>query len=249
MERFRTFILIMAVLMMAGCAASDANRKEEADIHYKLGVAHLNDGNIPESLKELTTAVEKYHGNATFHNALGLAYFAKGIHEDAIRHLKEAIKIDPKFSDAHTNLSAVYLEKKEWDATISESRLALSNVFYTTPEFAYFNMGRAFYAKADYVKAEEAFKKAMESNQRYMVAYNNLGLTYMKMNRDKEAADILGLAVKNAPNYIDAYYNLGLVLIKVKDKKGALNAFQEVIRLAPDSEMARSAKGYLELLK
>src|SRR3989337_2554902 len=215
MEKFRVFILIIAVLIMAGCAASDANRKEEADIHYKLGVAHLNDGNIPESLKELTTAVEKYHGNATFHNALGLAYFAKGIHEDAIKHLKEAIKIDPKFSDAHTNLSAVYLEKKEWDATISESRLALSNIFYTTPEFAYFNMGRAFYAKADYVKAEEAFKKAIESNQRYMVAYNNLGL----------------------------------ILIKVKDKKGALNAFHEVIRLAPDSEMARSAKGYLELLK
>ena len=171
------------------------------------------------------------------------------MYEDAIYQFKKAMKIDPKFSDAHTSLSAVYLEKKEWDTAISEAKVALADVFYATPEFAYFNMGRAYYEKADYMKAEESYKKTIESNPRYLLAYYHLGLTYMKMNKDKEAADILGLAVKNAPNYIDAYYNLGLILIKVKDKKGALNAFHEVIRLAPDSEMGRSAKGYLELLK
>ena len=71
----------------------------------------------------------------------------------------------------------------------------------------------------------------------------------MKMNRDKEAADIFKIAIKNAPNYIDANYNLALVLLKIKDKKGAAGSFQEVIRLAPDSDMARSAREYLELLK
>ncbi len=231
-----------------GCA-SDASKKGDAEIHYKIGIVHLNEGNIPEAMKELTTAVEKYHNDATFHNALGLAYFAKGIHEDAIKHLKEAIKVNPKFSDAHTNLAAVYLEKKEWDLAIAEAKLALADVFYITPEFAYFNMGRAFYEKADYVKAEESYKKAIESNPRYWLAYNNLGLAYMKMNKDKEAADILDRAIKNAPNYIDANYNLGLVLIKLKNKQGAINAFQEVIRIAPDSEVAKSAKGYIDLLK
>lgn len=232
-----------------GCAASNTSRKEDAAIHYRVGIVHLNDGNIPEALKELTAAVETYHNDATFHNALGLAYFAKGMNEDAAKHLKEAIKINRNFSDAHTNLSAVYLEKKDWDAAISEAKLAIADVFYTTPEFAWFNMGRAYYEKADYIKAEESYKKTIESNPRYLAAYNNLGLTYMKMNKDKEAADILGLAIKNMPNYADAQYNLGLALIKLKNKTGALNAFQEVIKLAPDSEMAKSAKGYIELLK
>jgi tetratricopeptide (TPR) repeat protein len=245
------FLLTAYCLLLAvftGCA-SDASRKEDADIHYKIGVVHLNEGNIPEAMKELTTAVEKYHKEASFHNALGLAYFAKGMHEDALKHLKEATRINPKFSAAHTNLAAVYLEKKEWDLAVAETKLALVDVFYTTPEFAYFNMGRAFYEKADYAKAEESYKKAIESNPRYVVAYNSMGLTYMKMNRDQEAADMFRLAIKNAPNYVDAHYRLGLVLINLKDKKGAFNEFQEVIKLAPDSEAAKSAKGYIDLLK
>ena len=253
MKSALVFFLLVTVYwslftILYGCV-SDASKKGDAEIHYKIGIVYLNEGNIPEAMKELTAAVEKYHNDATFHNALGLAYFVKGLRDDAIKHLKEAIKVNPKFSDAHTNLAAVYLEKKEWDLAIAEAKLALADVFYTTPEFAYFNMGRAFYEKADYVKAEESYKKAIESNPRYMLAYNNLGITYMKMNRDKEAVDILERAIKSAPNYIDANYNLGLVLIKLKNKEGAIDAFQEVIKLAPDSEMAKSAKGYIDLLK
>ena len=238
--------IILLVTVFTGCAASNKSRKEDADIHYRLGIVHYNGGNITDALKELTAAVETYHDNAEFHNALGLAYFAKGMNDDAIKHLKEAAKINEKFSDAHTNLSAVYLEKKEWDLAIAETRIAIADIFYATPEFAYFNMGRAFYEKADYIKAEESYKKAIP---KYAFAYYNLGLTYMKMNRDKGAADMFGLVIKNVPNYADAHYNLGLVLVKLKDKKGALNAFQEVIKLAPDSGMAMSAKGYMELLK
>ncbi len=241
--------IMLLVTVFTGCAASNKSRKEDADIHYRLGIVHLNGGNIPDALKELTAAVKTYHDDAGFHNALGLAYFAKGMNDDAIKHLKEAAKINEKFSDAHTNLSAVYLENKEWDLAIAEARIAIADIFYATPEFAYFNMGRAFYEKADYLKAEENYKKAIETNPKYTTAYYNMGLTYMKMNRDKGAADMFGLVIKNVPNYADAHYNLGLVLIKLKDKKGALNAFQEVIKLAPDSEMARSARGYMDLLK
>ena len=57
MEKFRVFILIIAVLIMAGCAASNASRKEDAAIHYEVGIVHLNEGNIPDALKELTAAV------------------------------------------------------------------------------------------------------------------------------------------------------------------------------------------------
>lgn len=232
----------------SGCA-SDASKKEDADIHYKIGETHLKAGNIPEAMKELTTAVEKYPNDASFHNTLALAYFKKDMYDEAIKHFKEAIKINPKFSDAHTNLAAVYINKKEWDFAIEEAKLALADIFYTTPEFAYFNMGSAFYEKGDYAKAEESYKKVIQSNPKYIVAYNNLGLTYIKMNRDKEAADIFRVAIKNAPNYIDAHYYLGRTLLNIKDNKGALSEFQEVIRIAPESEMAKSAKEYINLLK
>ena len=107
--------------------------KEEASIHYGLGLVHLNDGNLPEALKELTTAVEKYPDDATYHNALGLAFFARELNDDAIDHFKRAIEIKEDFSDAHTNLSAVYLQEGRWSDAISEANEALGNIFYNTP--------------------------------------------------------------------------------------------------------------------
>ncbi len=235
------------ITVFTGCTGADL--KEEASIHYRLGVVHLNEGNLPNALKELTAAVEKNPDDVAYHNALGLAYYYRDLDEQAIKHFKEAIRLDSKFSDAHTHLGVVYLKQKRWDESISECQIAAANIFYTTAETAYTNMGWAYFQKGDNEKAIDSYRKAINANPRYSLAYNNLGLAYMKMNRDKDAAESFMSAIRYSPNYADAHYNLGLVSIKLKDKGKAKESFQEVIRLLPNSEMARSAQEKLNLLK
>ena len=128
-----------------------------------MGVIHLNDRNYADALKELTEAVKIYPDDPSYHNALGLAYFARGMNADAIREMKTSIELDPRFSEAHVNLSAVYMNEREFDKSIASSRDALKNIFYRTPETAYHNVGWAYFYKDDFAASIDAFKKAVEA--------------------------------------------------------------------------------------
>lgn len=242
-------LLVLAAFVCASCGPSLAKRKEESGIHYRTGVVHLNDKNLTEALKELTAAVEMYDKDPSYHNALGLAYFARGMNADAIKELKSAVDLDMKFSEAHVNLAAVYSVERRWDDVITESQAALKNIFYKTPELAYFNMGWAYYNKADYKTAFESFKKSVQLNPDYAQAYYHLGLTLDKSGDAKNSVDSFDKAIKIQANYPEAYYALGLAYVKLKDKPAATKAFQKVIELSPQGDLAAPAKDYLNLIK
>lgn len=246
---FWSVFLVAAVLGASSCGPTLKQRKEEAAIHYRIGAVHLNDKNYTEALKELTQAVEKYPDDANYHNALGLAYFYRKMNREAIASMQKAVELNPRFSEAHIALSAVYLEEGRWDPAINEAREALSNIFYSTPEYAYFNIGRAYFNKGDYAGAIESYKKALGANPDYAVAYYNLGMAFDKTNNVKDAVSAYETAVRIFPDYIDAYFALGLDYIKLKNKAGAEQAFGQVIMIAPASEKAQSARQYIDLLK
>lgn len=250
MKNIQKAILLLALVFFAvSCAASLVKRKEESDVHYRLGVVQLNDRNYSEALKEFTVAVEKYPDEPTYHNGLGLAYFARAMNNEAIEQFTEAVRIDPKFSDGYLHLSAVYLSEKRWDDAIAAADGAVKNIFYRTPEFAWLNRGLAFYNKGNYKNAFESFKKAIELNADYALAYYNMGLTLDKMNSLGEAVDAFQFAVRLDDAYVDAHYSMGLAYIKLKNKAGALKEFEKVITLAPQTDRAQAARDYINLLK
>jgi Flp pilus assembly protein TadD len=135
LSRYLIFAILLAAL--TACGPSLAERKKDADIHFKLGAVHLNDGNYIAALTELTRAIEKYPDDPSFHNALGLAYMFREMNREAEGSIKTAIRLDPDFSEAHVALSSLYRQDRDWDAAIDESKLALANIFYKTPEFAH----------------------------------------------------------------------------------------------------------------
>lgn len=243
-------IFLSSVLLLAvSCGSTLKQKKEEGSIHYRLGAVHLNERNYTEALKELTLAVEKDPGDPNYHNALGLAYFYKKMNKEAISSMKRAIELNPKFSEAYVAISAVYLDERRWDDAIKSTQAALKNIFYSTPEYAHFNMGKAYFGKGDYQAAVESYKKAIEANPDYPVAYYSLGAAYEKTNSLKEAAAAYELAVKNFPEYVDAYYSLGVARVKLRNKPAAQQAFERVIAISPASDKAQSAREYINLLK
>ncbi|MCR4288211.1 MAG: tetratricopeptide repeat protein [Deltaproteobacteria bacterium] len=244
----RYILLITAAAAAVSCGPTIAERKEKSVVHYRLGVVHLNERKFPEALKELTEAVAAYPEDPSYHNALGLAYFARAMNKEGAAHMLEAVRLDPKFSEAHANLSAVYIAEGRWDSAIAEAKAALDNIFYRTPEIASYNMGRAYFSKGDYKAALEAFKKAIEANANYPDAHYNLGQAYDKLNNWKGAVEAYERAVRITPDYIEAHYGLGLAYIKEKNMAAARKSFEKVIGLAPESDMARSSRDYINLL-
>lgn len=245
----RIFLLILLSAGLSACGPSLAKKKDQADIHYRLGEVHLMERNIADALKELTKAVELRPDNPHYRNALGYAYFMRGMNAEALKSFEKAVSLDPNLSDAHLNKSALYLSEGEWDRAITAAGKAAENIFYKSPELAYNNMGWAYYNKRDYRGAVEYYAKALQANPNFALAHYNMGLAYEKAERLKEAVEAYRMAVNIAPNFQDAYFNLGMALAKHKDKAGAIKAFDRVIELAPESDKAQSAKEYINLIK
>lgn len=242
---------IFAVSILAGltaCGPTLAQKKDEAAIHYRLGVVHLNERKLADALKELTQAVEIYPDDPSYYDALGLAYLAKGMNKEALAYMDKALAIDRDYSEAHVNKSAVYIVEQRWPEAIESSRAALKNIFYRTPEFAWFNMGWSYYNMGDYQKAVESYSKAVGANPSYARAWYSMGLAYEKLGKTKEAVQSYEKAVTAVPGYIDAWFNMGMALVKAKDKPAAIKAFEKVIEIAPSSEKAQSAKEYIGLI-
>jgi tetratricopeptide (TPR) repeat protein len=82
----------------------------------KLGVMGLRDNmmlKVEEQIRSLENSKRRAAGAAEvppeFSLALGSAHFRSGAVEDASRHYQAAIKVRPKFGEAHNNLAVIYM--------------------------------------------------------------------------------------------------------------------------------------------
>ncbi|MBI5599623.1 MAG: tetratricopeptide repeat protein [Deltaproteobacteria bacterium] len=249
MRILRAAMVVAVLFAFTSCVAAPERKKEDASIHYRMGEVFFAERNYSSALAELTRAVEIYPDDPASRHLLGMTYFAKGMLPEAGTHLKKAVELKPDYAEAHVNLGVVYLELRDWDTAILHFNAALANIFYRTPDIAHYNLGAAYYGKGDFARAAESFKKTVEIDPQYAAAYNNLGQSYDRINRLDEAVEAYRKAVSIEPLYTNAYYNLGTVLIRKKDRKEALKAFTRVIELAPESDKAKSAREYVDLLK
>ena len=108
------------------------------------------------------------------------------------------------------------------------------------------NMGICLFKIGYNDAAEDEFKKAIELDPKYSVAYFNLGLVYaVRALRHPEGND-LELAKANwekamelKPTDAKVYYNLGAIYEKLNDPANAVRAYQIALSLRPEWVEAR----------
>ncbi len=81
------------------------------------------------------------------------------------------------------------------------------------------------------------------------VKHCQAGMALKHEGRAEEAAEELRAALKLAPDYVDAHWGLAWLCAELEDKPEALRHFREVIRLAPDTDLAREAADAIERLQ
>ena len=68
---------------------------------------------------------------------------------------------------------------------------------------------------------------AIQYDDNYAIAYNNLGVIYLDdLGRVQQAAELFEKAIRSNPNYALAYYNLGRTKEIVSDKIEAAKLYQ-----------------------
>ncbi|GAM11685.1 UDP-N-acetylglucosamine--peptide N-acetylglucosaminyltransferase 110 kDa subunit [Geobacter sp. OR-1] len=245
----RTVLLVLLIAFgCSACALSEANRKKAA-YHFQMGESYLREQNITSALVELTEAEKYMPDDPQLLNFLGLVYFRKGKYEIAEQKYLKALEIKPSFSEARNHLAVNYMEMQRWDDAITHLKAVTDDIFYQGQESAGINLGLAYLGKGDLEKALTAMKAAVSAYPRNHQARVALGRVYFAQNRLELAAEEFRRGIDLAKGYVNAHYYLGLALMKATDNSRAKDEFREVVRLAPDSDLGRQAREYLDLLR
>jgi type IV pilus assembly protein PilF len=226
--------------------------REQAEVFLNKGISYLTVGQYNSALKELMESAKYYSGNPKVHYYLGMAYHGKGMQDKAIEAFEEAVSLDKNYSEAHNYLGILYSEKERWDDAIEEFEKALSNYLYDTPSMALYNMASAYYAKHDYKKALLKYNEALRVDPMTGLRpqiYKKMGQIYYDQDNFPEAIWHFKKSLEMDASLYDAYFLLGQSYLKNRDNENARRAFQQVIRLSPESSFGRRAKNYLQSLK
>ena len=130
----------------------------------------------------------------------------------------------------------------EWDRAIACFEEAVSNMLYTTPQFAYNNMGYAYFQKGDYDRAIESYQRALRSSRSYAVAYANLARAYEAKGELEEAVAAYKQCVFYFPKDSAAHLGLGKVFLKLGKNKEAKEELNLTIWADPMSMQAKEAR-------
>jgi len=160
--------------------------------------------------------------------------------DEQMRHLKEAVRLDPSFSPALLALGKAYFANQQFDlAATTLGRLPRND---PNAREADFDRGLAYFYLGSYVKAEDAF--AFVSKQLPLPeVVNNQGVTASR--RGLDATSFFQQAVAADPNDPDYQFNLAVALRRKKDVAGALRAIAQTVKLRPSDTEAEAFQATL----
>lgn len=172
---------------------------------------------------------------------------------------EDTVEKNPISVAARTNYGRALLEGKEPEKAKRELLIALGQkkIMREQASTILYLLGTAEMTANNYEKAEAHFKDAIKTNTRNAVAYNNLGILYLRMADRSPGGEnkFLDDAVSNlkealiiSPNLVQAKFNLGLCYLKQRDFDNAERSFYSVIESDPSGNMSNDAQKLLFLI-
>jgi len=249
LKRYNCYLF--ALLFLAACAGANPqaeNDKQQAAVHYKLGVSNLQANNPSLAIKELQIAAREDPQDSSIHAALAQAYQLKKAFPEAERHYLKALELsnnDPKFQN---NLGALYLDMGLWDKAIEYFDKAASNLLFLNPYIAITGKGYAYLKKNDLASALLNFQEAISIAPGYARAHLLLSEVFHEQGKTDLERRSLERAVDVAPQYVEAHYKLGVLLLKQNEMDRATKKFRTIMEIAPESDWGQKATDMLRAM-
>ncbi len=246
--------LLFAVGVVVTLCESCATTASENSIYPKgnptklqtIGENYLAAGKYALALRYLAAA-EKAGGNkAELYYDIALAYQGRGFQDKALEYLKRALKIKSDYPEAHNALGALLAEKGQLTEAEKEFEIALNDPLYETPHFAAYNLANIYYRQGKYNKAKKYYEQAIELAPNYAPAHFELGRVLEALGDLQGAWLHYKEAVQYNPRWAAAQFHYGRLCYRFGKAVSARYSFQEVLKLAPDSDLAKAARQYLK---
>jgi tetratricopeptide (TPR) repeat protein len=177
------------------------------------------------------------------HHNLGASQLNKpgGRLDEAVGHLEAALRLNPRYADAHNSIGVALKQMGRLDEASSHHEEAIR----LKPDFAaaHNNLGAVRYLQERFDQAEAHYRKALEVSPGYADARRNLGLVLARTGRPAEALDHFRAALDLSPDSAEAHANLGSLLFRLKRYPEAIPHLQDAVRLDPNHAAAHYELG------
>jgi len=149
----------------------------------------------------------------------GVCQFMLNDHQNAVKSIQQAIKIEPTAAYGHRKLADVYFQR----ALFPEAAVSYKTADKLEPNVYYvnFRIGSSYYNDRRYQEAAPFFKKATEIEPHNQTAHYMLGNAYLNAELYPQAIAAFEKLAAINPENADAIYGIGVAYLKQNDRESA----------------------------
>jgi tetratricopeptide (TPR) repeat protein len=222
---------------------------------YALGRKHFNHGNADAGIAQLTELLKTRRGFADVHYMLGVLFERKDDATAAAHSLREALRINPSYTEAMLALANVYELGGDFERAreITERARSLASPSdgsldaTTRGKLANLQaaMGDAYAEAGELREAIEAYRKALDRCPRFHDIRLRLGVALREAGLPDRALVEFARVLRADPGYSEANVQRGLTLYTLGRADEAVALWKEVLAAEPTRE---DAAMYLRLV-
>jgi len=214
--------------------------------HNNLGLWYEDHGDTDRAIGEYDEAIRRETAFPPLQNNLGgILRRVPARRQEAFAHLSEAIRLQPNYPEAHTNLGVWYEDGNDLADAVAEFEEAVRE----RPGYAeaHEDLGSALAPMPGRLDdAVAQFQAAVRLQPGLAEAHNNLGSAWVNEGRLDDALAEYREAIRLKPDLAILHYNLANALQrKPEDALQAAGEFETAIRLRPDYGEAHASLGLL----
>ena len=171
------------------------------------------------------------HDNSMAELNLGVALGDRAAYDEALIHLREAVRIAPQFPEAHLNLGMALHQNGQLAAAVSEFKTAIRLL----PEYskAHANLAIALQEQNDFDGAIKEYRQALRLDPISPDVRVGYGLALQRAGQIYPALAEFDEAIKEDSSYAGAHSNRGIVLEKLERFEEAISEYRKALSLDP----------------
>ncbi len=248
---FSTTPLGLGLMALAAACAHgpSAKERENAEIHYNLGLDAMRNGRLQDALKEYDEALKLDERFADAHLGRGLLLeYAFGRNADAEREYRRALELRPGYSEAHNDLGQLLAKSGRLEEAVSHFDAALQNMLYKEPWVARCNKGQALWRMGRRDDGLAEFRACLAQAPRFCQGQRELGRLWLADGRAREAIEAFSEYARVCEKTPDAWFQLGLGYLRAGDADKAREALEKCLSLGTEDSVAGECRRAREAL-
>ncbi|GMQ96174.1 MAG: hypothetical protein BMS9Abin14_689 [Gammaproteobacteria bacterium] len=189
--------------------------------------------------------LEKNPDNWFAHNALSSALKAQGRMDEALSHIREAIRLLPGNPQLHYNLANTLLALGRTEAAIESYQRVLA-IDPDHPK-ANNNLAVAFQQMGDPARAVQHYRRQLTVTPMDARAHANLGMALLEQGRGQAADDAFGRALELDPDWVPALEGRGDIARARGQLEDAERRYQRALSIQAEAPGAHYGLGAIRL--